>query len=131
MPPTAELDWRLACCNGRRACSAPTQGLSPAGPEPSIVQAVQKTRGLRLQGGAGHSPSEAFGVSPVGIGSEAVEFLLLAVAGARVRRDAIPGRHDRPNVTCLRRQRGGCVPPDGVRTWLLDDDIKAFHEHAR
>ena len=57
------------------------------------------------QRGAGHSPGEAFRLSPVGIGSKAVEFLLLSIAGGRVRCDAITGRHDRAYVIRLRRQR--------------------------
>src|SRR5580693_10005167 len=97
----------------------------------SVVQAVQKPRGLWLQRGAGHRPGEAFRVPSVGIGSEAVELLLLSIAGGRVRRDAIAGRHDRAYVIRLRRRRGRRNAQHRMRAWLLDDDIEALHEHAR
>src|SRR5580704_19657118 len=98
---------------------------------PSVVEAVQEPRGLRLQGGAGHSPGEAFGVPPVGIGPKALEFLLLPVAGGRVCRDAIARRYDRAYVVSLRRQRGRRVAQHRMRAWFLDDDIEALHQHTR
>ena len=100
--------------------------------KPSFRKALQQSRRLGLQRVASDGPSKSFGLASVGVRADAVEFLGLPPACARVRRRA-RGRRGHPSHGVAGRRRAENIAPlarQRRRTRRIGREVEAFHQQA-